>query len=88
MSSRGRRFSIAATICAAASSGGIRSSLANCLRPCSYSSTETPGARCGRVSAIRVLIPPGCTTVTPTPFSASSCRTASVNPRTANLLAE
>ena len=87
MSSRGRRFSIAATISAAAVSGGMVSSLANCLRPCSYSSTETPDP-VRALSAIRVLMPPGWTTVTPTPFSASSCRTASLKPRTANLLAE
>ena len=56
------------------SPGGMVSSLANCLRPCSYSSTDTPDP-VRALSAIRVLIPPGCTTVTPTPFSASSCRT-------------
>ncbi len=87
MSSRGRRFSIAAMIRFAATAGSILSSLANCARPRSYSSTETPEP-VRADSAIRVLIPPGCTTVTPIPFSASSCRTASVNPRTANLLAE
>ncbi len=35
-----------------------------------------------------VRTPPGCTTVTPTPRGASSCRSASVNPRTAYLLVE
>ena len=39
------------------------------------------------LSAMRVLIPPGCTTVTPTPSSASSWRSDSLKPRTANLLA-
>jgi hypothetical protein len=74
-------------IWAAATAGSIVSSLPNCFCPCSHSSFDTP-APVRAVSAMRVLIPPGCTTVTPTPSSASSWRTASEKPRTANLLAE
>jgi len=86
MSRRGRRRSTAATIRAAAFSGGILSSLTNCSRPRSYSSIETPEP-VRALSAIRVRTPPGWTTVTPMPSSASSCRSASEKPRTANLLA-
>ena len=37
--------------------------------------------------AISVLMPPGCTTVSETVLPASSCRSASENPRNANFAA-
>lgn len=83
ISRRGRFFSIARTMSSAARSAGI----------VFRSKNRTSFAR-GTSSVMRallmmfVLMPPGCTHVMPTPVPCSSAPSDSVNPRTANLLAQ
>jgi hypothetical protein len=86
MSCRPRRRRTARRISSAATRGSMVSSLRHASSPAARSSSLTP-APVRAFSAMRVRIPPGWTTVTPTASSASSWRSASVNPRTANLLA-
>src|SRR5690242_16919485 len=69
----------------AASSGGmVRAASANARARAACSPPES-GPLMRAFAAMLVLIPPGWTTVTPT-CPASSCRNASVKPRTPNLL--
>src|SRR5580704_15930943 len=86
-STRGFRRSIPLTIISPALAGGIVNSLfARACAAAICSGVALAGERA--LLAIDVATPPGCTTVTPTLLPFSSRRSASENPRTANLLAE
>jgi|GEM_PF-1980760 len=87
ISTRGRRSSTPRRIAAAAVLGGMVSIRLALARPLAASDSETPDPYLA-VIAMRVAIPPGWTQVTPTLSGASSDRSASVKPRTANLLAQ
>ena len=85
-STRGLRRSTARRIVAAASAAGRVSSLSNSARRAAVAG-GTPSPTIA-LRAMPVRTPPGCTQVTPTPAGASSPRSDSVNPRTANLLVQ
>ncbi len=83
---RGLSVSTALTMIAAARSGDIlASSLSNVAVTSAWLSPRVTRP----LRTMPVLIPPGCTQVTPTgwPASSMSWRTASVKPRTANFAA-
>src|SRR5690242_21027747 len=84
---RGSRRSTPRRMTAAALSGGVRASFSKRDMLSSRLSAGVHAPNRAR-AAIGVRIPPGCTQLTQTLLCASSCRSASVNPRTANLLAE
>ena len=71
----------------AAFAGGIRRALAAMAKAASASPWEVRSERRPLV-AIRVLMPPGCTVVTPMPSSSSSPAIDSEKPRRPNLFVQ
>src|SRR5882762_2496173 len=84
---RGSRRSTPLRICAAAASGMVGVNRSNRATASSREAGDVFAPSRARL-AIGVRIPPGCTQETNTDVLSSSWRSASVNPRTANLLAE